>query len=541
MLLEAVLSVRDVGRLYEIAAVLIRHGFGDMVRRLGLADALESAGHVLKWQDAAALAHMAPAARVVRALEELGPTFVKLGQMLATRVDLFDPEWIAQLGRLHDHARAASFEDVRAQIIEDLGQPPEEAFAEFGMEPLAAGSLAQVYAARLHTGESVIVKVRRPGIRAVVEADLRLLHRLAQAAESQSPALRIFGPRRLAREFSQSLRRELDFASEARNATRMIGNFAAYDDGEDAAADPGEPPRETPILIPRVFSSCERLCVQQRVEGIAGTRLDLVDEAGLDRRLLARRGARAVLKMIVEDGFFHADPHPGNVFYLQDHRVAFIDFGMVGHLTEERRLQLAQLLVGLVRHEAGMVADVLLAWTGDEAADKADLVAEIEDFVARYSGVSLRQLRFGGMLNEVLAILRGHHLALPSDLGLLIKAFITLEGMGRDLDPDFDMAAEALPVLERALRAHYAPEQVLRRGWASMRSLLADVSSMPGELAALLRALRRGRLDIHVDVPAVRAVGTQIDRAATRLAVGIVVAALIIGSSIVMTVPGGPQ
>jgi ubiquinone biosynthesis protein len=296
------------------------------------------------------------------------------------------------------------------------------------------------------------------------------------------------------------------------------------------------------IVIPRVYWewSGERVCVQEFIEGIPGRKLAAVDQAGLNRKILARRGARAVLKMIVEDGFFHADPHPGNVFYLPGNRIAFIDFGMVGRLTEERRNQLILLLLGLVKHEPQRVADVMLDWTGDAAVDEDGLMLEIQAFVDQYHGVALKQLKLGAMLSDLVAILRQHRLALPTDLLLLVKAFVTLEGMGRELDPDFDMAGEAMPLLEQVLRARYTPVALIRRGWRTAGEVLALMAGLPRDLSQLLRAARRGRLEIHIDVTHLKHVGNQLDSAANRLVVGIVIAALIIGSSIVMTVPGGP-
>ncbi len=549
MLWQAMTAVRDLGRLHNIASILIRYGFGDMVRRMGLANMLERTGRALHWNEAQELAHLEPPARVRRALEELGPTFVKLGQMLTTRVDLFEPEWIAEFGKLQDSAPAAPWADVRRQLSEDLGAPPEEVFAAFNPEPLAAASIAQVHRARLEDGSEVVVKVRRPGIRPIIEADLRWLSRLAELAEAESPELRGFHPQEVVRQFTQSLRRELDFADECRNAERIAENFAGYADKDEptgdatAEATPEPPPAFPIIVIPRVYWQWtgERVCVQEFIDGISGRKLAAVDQAGLDRKILARRGARAVLKMIVEDGFFHADPHPGNVFYLPGNRIAFIDFGMVGRLTEERRDQLIRLLLGLVRQEPRRVAEVMLDWTGDSAMDEDSLLLEIQTFVQQYHGVALKQLRLGAMLSDLVAILRQHQLALPPDLSLLVKAFISLEGMGRELDPDFDMAGEAMPLLEQALRARYAPTAFLQRGWRGVSEALSLVAGLPQDISRLLRAARRGRLEIHIDVTHLKRVGNQLDSAANRLAIGIVVAALIIGSSIIMTVPGGPS
>lgn len=576
MLWQALSSVRDLGRLQDIASILIRYGFGELVRRMGLAAALERAGKALHWNHVENVAHLSAPARVRQALEEMGPTFVKLGQVLATRVDLFDPEWITEFSKLQDDAPAVPYAEIREQLIEDLGAPPEEVFAFFDTEPLAAASVAQVHRARLDDGTEVIVKVRRPGIRPVIEADLRWMMRLAQLAQSESPELRTFSPEEVVRQFAHSLRNELDFAVECRNAKRIADHFVGYVDADafhaaqvgvkptsnprgDAggdAADVSMPPLNGPtagqdaaamgqdiIVVPKIYwqYSGERVCVQEFINGISGRRLAELDRAGLDRKLLARRGTRAVIKMIIEDGFFHADPHPGNVFYLPGNRIAFIDFGMVGRLSEQRREQLMRLLLGLVRQESQRVADVLLDWTGDGAKDQDSLVQDIEEFVEQYRGVALKQIRFGQVLADLVSILRHHQVVVPPDLSLLIKAFISLEGMGAELDPDFNVAAEALPGLEKALRERYAPMAVMKRGWKSATDVLALIADLPQDFSRLLRAARRGRLEIHLDITNLKRVGNQLDGAVNRLVVGVVIAALIIGSSIVMTVSGGPS
>ena len=545
MLLEALTSVRDLGRLETIASILIRYGFGDMVRRMGLANLLEKAGHALHWEDAEAYAHMPPPQRVRRALEDLGPTFVKLGQILSTRVDQFEPDWIAEFSQLQDHAPPCEWAQVHAQLTEDLGAPPEALFAWFDPEPLAAASIAQVHRARLDDGTEVVVKVRRPGIKPLIEADLRWLARLADMAEADHPELRAFRPREVVKQFARSLRRELDLSSEGRQSERIAANFVGYTDpdsppGSDRLADGVT--SEPIIVIPRIhwLWTRERVCVQDFVNGISGRKLDVVDAAGLDRKVLARRGARAVLKMIVVDGVFHADPHAGNVFYLSGNRIAFIDFGMVGRLTTARRDELIRLLLGLVQRDAHAVADVMLDWAGDQAQDEEGLVADLQAFVDQYHGLALKQINLPAMLSELVTLLRQHQLALPADLALLFKSFLTLEGMGRELDGDFNMVNEALPLLKDAVRARYRPKALLQRGWRAVDDTLSMLGGLPQDLSRLLKAARRGRLEVHIDVSNLRRVGNQVESALNRLVVGLVVAALIVGSSIVMTVPGGP-
>lgn len=521
MLWEALGAARDLGRVHDIAAVLIRYGFGDLVQRLGMARALERAGKVLHLRGQDDIARLEPAARVRRALEELGPTFVKLGQILATRADLFPPDWIAEFGKLQDAAPAVPFEAIRAQLAEDLGDLPENIFAELDPTPLAAASLAQVHLARLADGTPVALKVRRPGIRPVIEADLRLLARLAEIVEAEAPDLRRYRPREVVRQFAHSLRRELDFSAEGRNAERIAASFA----------------EQPEIVVPRIHWqwSGERLNVQDFIEGVPGRAVAALPE-GYDRRLLARRGARAVLKMVLEDGFFHADPHQGNVFYLPDNRLAFIDFGMVGRLPEARRYEVAELLHGLVDRDGGLVTQVLLGWSDAAEADSESLRADIDRFVDEYHGVPLKQLDFGAMLGDVVGILREHGLALPPDLALMIKAFITLEGLGRQLDPDFDIASEAAPFLREVILAHHAPDAIAKRGWRGLVSVADLLAGLPHDLARLLRIARRGSLRLEVDVPPLKAFGDQLDRAASRLTMGIVTAALIVGSSIALTV-----
>jgi ubiquinone biosynthesis protein len=529
MLIETLGAVRDMGRLREIAAVLVRHGFGDTVRRMGLADMLERAGHALHRDGAADLARLEPPVQVRLAMEELGPAFVKLGQILAGRADLFGPEWIAEFERLHSHVPAVPMQALRPQLLEDLGDAPEAVFARFDTEPLAAASIAQVHRAQLKDGTEVVVKIRRPGIREVIEADLRLLARLAALAETELPALRPYRPQQMVREFAKSLQRELDLAQECRQAERIAANMASLPF----------------IVVPRVHwaHTGERLNVQDYVgDGVPGDQLErLTPEAGFDRRLLAQRGARAVLKMIVEDGIFHADPHPGNVFYLSDNRVAFIDFGMVGRLSARRREELLALLLGLVEHQPQAVADVLLDWTGDaRGANLSQLEGEIESFVDQYQGTPLAQLNLGQMLADVTTILREHRLGLPGDLALLIKAFISLEGMGRGLDPGFHMTTEALPMLRQVLRARYQPKALGKRAWQTLRRALAVAEQLPHDVSRIARNARRGHLQVGIELAHLKRVGDQLDRAANRLAMALVIAALIIGSSIVMTVQGGP-
>ncbi|MDH4276057.1 MAG: AarF/UbiB family protein, partial [Gammaproteobacteria bacterium] len=509
---DALTNSRDLARMHEIASVLLRYGFDDIVFRLGMARALERAGRLLKRQHSAERTALTSPERLTEALHALGPTFIKLGQILATRVDIFAPEWIRAFETLQDRVPAVDFQVLLEQLRSDFGADPHTVFAHLDSQPLAAASLAQVHRAQLQDGTAIVLKIRRPGVREAIEADLRLLERLAEFAEHEVPESRRYQPRQIVAQFSVSLRRELDFAMECRSAERIAAQFGV----EDA------------IVIPKVYWqwTSERVNVQQHILGIHGRDLNAVDAAGLDRKLLARRGAEAVLKMVLEHGFFHADPHPGNVFYLPDNRLALIDFGMVGHLSDTRRGEVVDLLWGLMQRDTRRILDVVQDWTEDAGAieNSTRLVQDIELFLDRYHGLPLQRLDLASMLRDLAALMRSHQLTLPADLAILFKALITLDGFGRMLDPDFDIVGNTTPFLQRLLWRRYTPENLLKRGYSEVSETVQAMQHVPQELRRLLRNLRRGSLQINLDMRRLDHFGHQVDRAASRLTVGLVTA-----------------
>jgi len=525
MIQNTLLAARDLGRLHEIASILIRFGFGDMVRRLGMGAVLEKAGKVLHWQEAKELAQLEPPARIRRAIEELGPGFVKLGQVLSTRADLFPPEYITEFCKLQDHVPALPFDKIIDQLEADIGGSIDEIFTSVDKNPLAAASIAQVHRATLKTGDEVILKIRRPGIRKVIDADLRLLTRLAEIAEEKNIELQRFQPQKIVAEFAKSIRSEMDFVNECKNAERIANNFKDHPD----------------IIIPKIYwgYASESLNVQQFIDGIPGSDLDAVDAVGLDRKRLAALGANAVMKMVFEDGFFHADPHPGNVIYLPENRIVFLDFGMAGRLSDERRTQLVDLLFAIVERDAARACKILLHWSGAAAIRNDALIGEIDNMIDKTHGVPLKQLRISELLNDLIALLRVHNLSLPPDLTLLTKAFISLEGMGRQLDPDYDMIAQAEPFLHRQMLNRLSPEQLFKRTRKGLADGVEVLTGLPKDTHDLVKTLQSGQFRFHMEVEQAEHFLDRIDKSVSRLIMGIVIAALIMGSSIVMTVSSG--
>lgn len=520
-------AVRDLPRLHEISLVFIRHGLGDLVRRVGVASILERAGTILHWGEVSRSAALEPQQRLRLAFEELGPTFVKLGQMLSTREDLLPPKWTAELAQLHAAVAPVPFEQIAPVIERALGSAPDAVFADLERTPSGSASIAQVHRARLRDGRAVVLKVRRPDIEFKVDADLRLLSHLAQFIEGELPDARRYQPVRVVEEFRRSLARELDLAAEAHNIERFARNF-----------------RDDPyILIPHVFPqwTSSAMNVQEAIDGIGGEDVAAIERAGLDPKLLAQRGVDAVLKMILEDGFFHADPHPGNVIYLPGNRIAMIDFGMVGRLSPARRNQIVDLLSGIARRDSEPMLEVLLDWAGEDAIDDERLAADVDELVFDYADLPLKDLRVGALIQRITALVREHGIVLPADLTLMFKALITLEGLGRKYDPDFRLVDRLQPFLERALAARYAPAEVGRRGGANLAQFLGLLGSVPRDVARLLKDARRGRMRVDIDLKRLDSFVRKLDNTIDRITIGIMTASVVIGSSIVMTVTSGPQ
>jgi ubiquinone biosynthesis protein len=527
MLWETLSVVRDLPRLHEIASVMIRYGWGDLVRALGIGSALERAGRVLHWHHTSEIAQLDAPVRVRRALEELGPTFVKLGQVLATRVDLFPPQWIVELEKMHNQVPAVPYETLRPELVRALKGDPETLFATFDAAPLAAASIAQVYRATLHDGTAVVVKARRPGIESVIDADLRILDHVARLLESEVPDVRRYDPVRIVSQFRRSLNRELDLAKEARNIDQFRRHFA-----------------DDPLVkVPRVYweYTSTHVNVQEEIIGLAGASPEKLRASGLDPRLLAARGADAVLRMVLEHGHFHADPHPGNVLFLPDNRIGMIDFGMVGMLTQMRRHQIVDLLHALIRKDEQALLQVLLDWSGDSVGDDDRLTYDVAELLQSYDDLQLKDVKIGALLNDVTALMRENDLVLPADLTLLFKALITLEGLGQQLDPEFHMIDHVSPFVEHIIQQRYTPQALVTRGSKTLREALEVVAGLPRDLARLLRDMRRGRVKVDLDLKRLDHFGHQLDRASNRLTMGILTASLVVGSSIIMTVEGGPQ
>lgn len=443
-----IVAARDRKRLAEITAVLGRFGLDSLIARLGRGG-----------EDAPGTPE-----RARLALEALGPTFVKLGQILATRSDLLPPDWITELEKLHSTAPTLPFDELRPAVEAALGEAPEAVFAEFDTGPVAAASIAQVHRARLADGRSVAVKIRRPGIRPLMEADLRLIAAMARTIEVR-PSIARLRPREIVAQLSEAVLAELDFTQEGRNADRFRANFA----------------RQPKLVVPGIhweFSS-ETLLVMDFVEGVPMRDAAHLTAAGIAPTAIAALGADVVLQMVLIDGFFHGDPHPGNLLCQPGDRIALLDFGMVGHVSPKRREELLGFVQSITGRDPDRLADLLGNWT--EHVDRAAVEAAAARLVERHGQGRLILAR---VVEDIMTLLRQHALAMPADLVLTFKALITLDGVLGRIDPDFDLTAATRRAWLMAMRARISPGAVRDR----MSSLLLELATIEDNLPRLIRA-----------------------------------------------------
>jgi ubiquinone biosynthesis protein len=507
MLKMMMVTARDRARLTEITTVLLRYGLQDLVRLLGLTRLVNR----FPGRDETLEKQTMPA-RLRQALEALGPTFVKLGQILATRTDLLDPSWTDELEKLHSNADILPWGRLEKQILNELGDRPENVFAQFDPQPIAAASMAQVYRARLHSGEQVVVKVLRPGLEKTLRADLRLLTFLAEAIEEQSETLARYHPRRMVLALATALNHELDLTQEASNCEQIARNFA------------GQPQ----IKIPKIYWqwTSPRLMVQEFLPGMSPENPAQLASEGLDGKILAREGAKAFMQMVLEHRLYHADPHPGNVMALEDNRVAFIDFGMVGRLSERRRNQLLLMLDALSRRRSDGIVNALIEWGGDETIDVTRFELAAQNFLDKQGA---KPMILGKALADLLSVVREFQLSLPTDLTLLFKALITADGVLHRLDPAFDIVATLRPLLRNVLLHRYRPLASRRRALALGAQLLDAGEDLPQTLRLLLCRLKQGKLRADLEINNITLLSRALERAAVTLAIAIVTAAFALG------------
>ncbi len=520
-------TYRHINRYRQILGVMIKFGFDDLVDRINMGGYLESGIQFVTRSRVKRLEKLTRAERFRMALEELGPTFVKLGQIMSTRPDLLPPDMIAELEKLQDEVGPVQFTDIRAVIEEEMGGPLEETFEWFDEEPLAAASIGQVHRARLKSGRDVIVKVRRPGISSQVDVDLEILHHLASLAEEHIEEARFFRPVKIVEEFARVLENEIDYTIEASYAERFANQFK------------GNPA----IYVPKVFRdfTTTRMLVMEYVEGIKASKLDQLDEAGYDRSLIAERGADLLLAQVFDYGFFHADPHPGNIFILPGNVICYLDFGMMGTVDRRSRDELADMAFAIVRRDERKAAEALLAIVEvEEEPDRRLLESDMLHLIELYAFKPLKEIRIEQVLTKILNLVSRHRLRLPFDKYLMMKALAVAEGVGLMLDPGFDMTARVAPFVRRLKMERFKPGRIMEDFIETGGDAVRLLRELPREARDILRQVRQGKIRAGVDHHGLDPLLHSMEQSANRIAIGFFAGALIIGSSLMLGLGVGP-
>lgn len=539
-------AVRDLNRLREIYVVLVRHGFGELAQRLGFrgAGGRSAARPASKALPAArsgdgesddALEVVVPEEETRRGEQEkakislpervrlvamdLGPSFVKLGQIASTRADVLPRDWLVELKKLQDEVTPLPFAEIKAAVETSLGAPLEELYERFDEAPLAAASIGQVHRAVLKHPDGpkdVVVKVQRPGARTTVARDLELLHALAKLVERTIPESRIYSPSALVEQFDRAITSELDFALEAEHAQRFTRNF----EGNPSAR------------FPRVYREGSSKQVLT-IEFLRGLKVyDAIREQGHQGPVIAKTAVAILIKMIFEDGFFHADPHPGNILISgePDRPVfGFIDLGMVGRLSPEMRDRAIDLMIAAVRQDYIAVADALYAiGTPTRKVDMRAYRAEVALLAEKYLGRPLKEIDLAAMLSDLIYGATKYGIEIPSDFLLVGKALMTIDGIGKEVDPDLDVFSEARPFFLDLLRRRYSPERIGNEVWRGIERLSSAAYDFPQQTREILDDLRLGRLTVRttdtVMPPA-------LDRLGRRLFAGLVVTAFVVSGT----------
>lgn len=519
-------NIRSIRRYRQIVKILIKYGFDHLLEYLNLSQFVARSRRVLR-RNGSTIAQLSPAERMRLALEELGPSFIKLGQVLSTRPDVIPRNFVDEFAKLQDNVPSFPFAEVKEQIRLELGQAAENFFSYLEPVAIAAASIAQVHRARLISGEDVVVKVRRPGVVEVIETDIDVLMGLALLMERHMPGSDIYDPVGLVKEFARTIRREMDFSREGHTIEKIRDNF-----GSDAT-----------LHFPKVYwqETGKGVLTMEYIDGIKVNDLAAIERAGLDRKLIARRGADAFLKMVLEHGFFHGDPHPGNVLILPGNVICLLDYGIVGRLDAQLKVYLTDILLAILKRDVDEVIS-LLTYSGEisESLNTRALKRDLSEFIDGYYEIPLQEIEVGTMLAEFIDIITTFHIKFQPDLMLLAKSLVIVEGMGRELDPDFDMVEHLRPFMEQAIRDKMSPGHFAKDIGSMVMSYVNLTKSLPRELREILHRLNRNKFKIDLEHRGLDHFSKELDKSINRLSFSLIIAALIIGSSIVMQTNKGP-
>ncbi|MCD6455506.1 MAG: AarF/ABC1/UbiB kinase family protein [Methanophagales archaeon] len=521
-------TYRHINRYREVIAILVKYGFGEVLAKLELQKHLDFGKGFILGKTAAEIADVSHWGRVRMALEELGPTFVKFGQIMSTRPDMVPQELIIELEKLQEEAPPFSTEDAKRIIAEELNSSVDRLFTDFLDPPVASASIAQVHKAVLPGGEEVAVKIQRPDIDKIIEVDLEIMLHLATRAEKYLKEAEAIDIVKLVEEFARVIRKELNFRIEAAYIERFANNF--QDD--------------TTIHVPKVYKgfSSGKVLTMEFIGGYKVTDITKTEvrEHGIDPKVVASRGLDLILKQIFEHGFFHADPHPGNIRVLDGNVICFLDYGMMGKLSARHREDLADIFIGIISRDEHKITKTILKLTGrSHVRDVEELESDITELIEVYAYGSLKELEIGSVITHMGDVIIEHHLEGPRDFYLLAKALVTIEGVGRELDPEFNAVKHAEPFAEKLIMDRMSPQRLIKDFYLSALETRLLLRDLPSEARDILARVKQGEVKIKFEHKGLDPLLKTLDQTNNRTVFAIVLASLVIGSAL-MVLSGVP-
>ena len=514
-------TYRGLNRFRRIITVLLKYGFGDVLELLKIDQYVEAGLKMISKKQTVRVEKLGRPEGFRMALEELGPTYIKLGQILSTRPDLIPIDFLNELTKLQDKVPPFPFRSVEKIIEAELGFSLETLFARFDEKPLASASIGQVHRAQLKSGETVAVKIQRPGIQRVIEIDLEIMLYLATLLEHHVEEIALHRPVTIVEEFARTLEKELDYLLEASNMERVALNFVD---------DPN-------IVIPNIHRdfSTSKVLTAEFIDGIKVSEIEKLENAGLNRRIITDRGADVLLKQIFDHGFFQADPHPGNIFVLPGNVICLIDFGMVGSVDRKTREIFVDLIDSVVRRDASQTAEVFLQLTDwDDAPNRRRFEKDVADFMDRHLYRPLKDVRVGKLLHQLLELSSRYRLRIPPDIFLMMKALTTIEGVARMLDPDFEMIAKTAPFVKRLMLGRFTPQRISGELYRIAADMMRFGEQFPKDLLEITRLIRQQKLQINIENPGLERTLSTHDQISNRISFSVIIASLIIGSALIV-------
>ena len=514
-------TYRHLNRYQRILRVLFKYGFSDVLERLHIDQYLESGLQMINRKPREQIDKLSRPERLRMSLEELGPTFIKFGQVLSTRSDFIPPEYLFELAKLQDDVPPFSYEEVESIFLAEMGHKPEELFAEFTREPVAAASIGQAHEGVLRDGDKVVVKVQRPEIEKIIAVDLEILAHIAALMEKYLEELQGHRPTSIVEEFARTISKEIDYSVEIGNIERFAKQFE----------------RNKTIYVPKVYRdlSCERILTMENIQGLKASDVDQLRKQGADLPLVAERGTNLIMEQIFVHGFFHADPHPGNIFILPDNLICFLDFGMMGRLSRQNRDDFTDLVLYIVaRNERKVMESVLKLTNHYEDINRDALSRDLSEMLDRYLYLPLKELEAGKILQDLLELVSRHQIFFKPNFYLMMKAITTVEGVGRILDPDLELLKLAQPFMKKVKSDRLRLNRIAEEAGLATSEYVDLLRDLPEELRSILSQLRQGRMKLEFEHRGLSDLRVALDQVSNRISFAIVLASLIIGSSLII-------